>query len=159
MRSKLSRLVGGEDTPANAALLFVPLAGIGGARLSGLRPRGMALTLTLMAGIQAGITALALAFGWKPLRHGPVDILGPNALFILLYLASALLFWDASDRTPSPAARALRAALLLLIGGAVGAAGIYVGATDDAPGASLLGAVAIVGATELARMLCRRNPG
>lgn len=106
-------LVGGEDNPANAALLVVPLVGIAGWLLCGLRPRGMALTLTLMAGIQVVITAVALSFGWKPLRHGPVDIWGPNALFVLLYLASALLFWDASSPARSSTARALRAALAL----------------------------------------------
>ncbi|MDQ2651433.1 MAG: hypothetical protein M3Z20_00175, partial [Chloroflexota bacterium] len=150
-------LVGGEDNPANAALLVVPVVGLAGSVLARLRPRGMALTLAMMAGVHATITALALASGWKPLRQGPEDVWAPNALFILLYLASAVLFWETSSETTSPAARTLRAAALLLIGGVIGTAGVYVGATDDAPGATLVGAVVMVGAAALAFRMWQRH--
>lgn len=150
-------LVGGEAHPANVALLIVPMVGLAGAVMVRLRPRGMAITLALMAVVHSAITALALVYGWKPLRHGPVDVWGPNALFILLYLAAALLYWETSEETSSPGASALRAALLLMIGCVIGAGGVLLGATDDAPGAVLLGAVVLAGTAALSFKLRRRN--
>jgi hypothetical protein len=45
---------------------------------------------------------------------------------------------------------------LVAIGVAVGAGGIYVGDTDDAPGAALLGILLMVGAVALAVRIARR---
>lgn len=165
-------LIGGEGNPVNALLLVVVVVGIAGALLAHFRPGGMALTLTAMAGAQGVITALAIVLQWKELRQGPVDIWGPNGLFILLFLAAAVLFWAAAEETqpaggatrspgsamarPGAAGRALRALLLLGIGATIGAAGIFVGAIDDAPGAGLLGCVVMVGATALAWKVWRR---
>jgi hypothetical protein len=165
-------LIGGEGNPVNALLLIVVVVGIAGAFLAHFRPGGMALTLTAMAGAQGVVTVLAVVLQWKELRQGPVDIWGPNGLFILLFLAAAVLFWAAAEETqptggaarapgsaiplPGAAGRALRALLLLGIGGAIGAAGIFVGAIDDAPGAGLLGCVVMVGATALAWKVWRR---
>jgi hypothetical protein len=46
---------------------------------------------------------------------------------------------------------------LAAIGVAVGAAGIYVGDTDDAPGASLMGIVLMIGAVTLGVRTARRK--
>jgi hypothetical protein len=47
---------------------------------------------------------------------------------------------------------------LVAIGGAFAAAGIYVGETDDAPGAALLGIVLMIGALILAARVILRRP-
>jgi hypothetical protein len=47
---------------------------------------------------------------------------------------------------------------LVVIGVAIGAAGIYVGETDDAPGAALIGIVLMIGAVVLGvRTALRKN--
>jgi hypothetical protein len=150
-------LIGGEGNPVNALLLVVVAVGIGGSLLARNRPGGMAVTLLAMACVQGLIAAVATLQEWKALRQGPVDIWGPNGLFVLLFLASAVLFRAAAREAASAAERALRAVLLLAIGGAIGVAGIYVGAMDDAPGASLMGALVMVGATALAWKVWRRG--
>ena len=49
----------------------------------------------------------------------------------------------------SPAANLILALCLVFVGIAIGAAGIYVGETDDAPGAALIGIVLMIGAVAL----------
>jgi hypothetical protein len=52
----------------------------------------------------------------------------------------------------------VRAIGLVAVGVAVGAAGIYVGETDDAPGAALIGILLMLGAMVLAvRTALRKN--
>ena len=46
---------------------------------------------------------------------------------------------------------------LVVIGIAIGAAGIYVGDTDDAPGAALMGIVLMIGAVAFAVRIARRK--
>ena len=57
---------------------------------------------------------------------------------------------------PTAASRWIPATLLVALGIAFGAAGIYVGETDDAPGAALLGFVLMIGAIVLAVRMVRR---
>jgi hypothetical protein len=57
---------------------------------------------------------------------------------------------------PPAASRWIPASLLVALGIAFGAAGIYVGETDDAPGAALLGFVLMIGAIVLAVRMVRR---
>lgn len=151
-------LIGGEGHPVNGLLLGVLAVGIAGSVLARNRPGGMALTMVAMAAVQGLVAALAVALEWKELRHGAIDIWGPNCLFILLFLASALLFRAAGREAHQAGNRALEAAMLLAIGGGIGAAGIYVGEMDDAPGAAVLGVVVMVGATALAWKVWRRRP-
>lgn len=47
---------------------------------------------------------------------------------------------------------------LVLIGVALCAAGIYIGETDDAPGAALMGFVLMIGAVAVAVKITRRKP-
>jgi hypothetical protein len=57
-----------------------------------------------------------------------------------------------------PSVASLATAGALVIGGvAVAAAGIYIGDTDDAPGASLAGIVLMIGAVVLAIRTVRRK--
>jgi hypothetical protein len=46
---------------------------------------------------------------------------------------------------------------LIVIGIAIGAAGIYIGETDDAPGAALIGIVLMLGAMVLGVRIMRRH--
>jgi hypothetical protein len=46
---------------------------------------------------------------------------------------------------------------LIAIGLAIGAAGIYVGDTDDAPGAALMGILLMIGAVALGVRMARRT--
>ncbi len=46
---------------------------------------------------------------------------------------------------------------LVAIGVAIGVAGIYIGDTDDAPGASLIGILLMIGAVALAVWIARRK--
>ena len=50
-----------------------------------------------------------------------------------------------------------RALGLVAIGLAIGAAGIYIGDTDDAPGAALMGILLMIGAVALAVRTARRK--
>ena len=47
---------------------------------------------------------------------------------------------------------------LVSIGVAIGAAGIYIGDTDDAPGAALIGILLMIGAVALGVKTARRKP-
>ena len=85
-------LIAGEGSGVNMLLLAVPCIGIAGALASRFRPRGMAITLFTMASAQTLLAAVSLAEGWKPLRRGPLDVWGPNALFALLFAFAAALF-------------------------------------------------------------------
>ena len=57
----------------------------------------------------------------------------------------------------SSAKNVLPALGLVVIGIAIGAAGIYVGDTDDAPGAALMGIVLMIGAVVFAVRIARRK--
>jgi tetrahydromethanopterin S-methyltransferase subunit C len=46
---------------------------------------------------------------------------------------------------------------LIALGVAIGVAGIYIGDTDDAPGASLLGILLMIGAVALGVRIARRK--
>lgn len=53
--------------------------------------------------------------------------------------------------------RAAIVAALLIIGVALASAGIYIGETDDAPGAALIGILLMIGAVALAIRIVRRK--
>lgn len=143
-------LLAGESHPRNAWLLSVPALGLAGAALSRVRAKGMAWTLLAMALLHGVLAAAALVGGWRPMRLSPVDVWGPNGLFILMFLCAAVLFSVAAGEGISrgPAApkggtlRLLQALALVAIGAAVAAGGIYIGGLDDAPGAGLIGLLA-----------------
>lgn len=61
------------------------------------------------------------------------------------------------DLLKSSATNVLKVLSLVVIGLALGAAGIYVGDTDDAPGAALLGILLMIGAMVLAVRTARRK--
>jgi len=57
----------------------------------------------------------------------------------------------------SSVTNSVTALILVAIGVAVGAAGIYIGDTDDAPGAALIGILLMIGAVALGVMTARRK--
>ncbi|HEY0944362.1 MAG TPA: hypothetical protein VGD81_03815 [Opitutaceae bacterium] len=57
----------------------------------------------------------------------------------------------------SPTANLVKALSLAALGLAVAAAGIYIGETDDAPGAALMGIVLMIGALALGVRIARRK--
>ncbi len=57
----------------------------------------------------------------------------------------------------SPVRNLVMALGLVVIGLAIGAAGIYIGDTDDAPGAALAGIVLMIGAVALGVRTARRT--
>jgi len=62
------------------------------------------------------------------------------------------------DSAQSPVAKLTIVLGLVTLGVALAAAGIYIGETDDAPGAALLGLLLLLGLTALAvRMIARRK--
>lgn len=89
--------VGSGANTANvlyAAMVAIPL--IGGA-VSGLKARGMFLTMILTAIVQAAITVFAFTSGLVSEEESSV-ILAISAVFILLWSASAVLFQQAAER-------------------------------------------------------------
>lgn len=56
------------------------------------------------------------------------------------------------------AANIVLALVLVVIGVALAAAGIYIGETDDAPGAALIGILLLAGAVALGIRIVRRKP-
>jgi hypothetical protein len=57
----------------------------------------------------------------------------------------------------SSVANLVKALVLVAVGVAVGAAGIYIGDTDDAPGAALIGILLMIGAVALGVRTVRRK--
>lgn len=89
-------LIGSEDNPANILYLGVFAVGFFGAILSRLRSRGMARTMFAMAIAQALVPVVAFSI-WRPeLDTGLAAVIGVNALFVMLFTGSGLLFRQAS---------------------------------------------------------------
>jgi hypothetical protein len=92
-------LIGSEDHPANLLYAGVLAIGFIGAILARFRPSGMARTLFATALAQALVPVIAMAI-WRPQISsvGPfLGMLAVNALFVVLFAASAMLFRRSSD--------------------------------------------------------------
>lgn len=96
-------IIGSEDNPANLPYLIVPAVALIGAIVARFRPRGMARAMFATAAFLALIPAIALLTG--RLQFGPAEeppgalgVLALNALFAVLFVASALLFRRAGAR-------------------------------------------------------------
>jgi hypothetical protein len=95
-------LIGEEGDSFDRMYLIVLGICLVGALATLLRPQGMAFTMVAAALAQATITVIALAAGKHraPATSVP-ELVGLNAFFIALFLASAWLFWRAArDATP-----------------------------------------------------------
>lgn len=85
-------IIGADGDPANLMYAAVIAVAIIGAIAARLRPRGMALTLLAMALVQAAIGAIALILGLGYPASPPLELVGLNGMFIVLFVGSALLF-------------------------------------------------------------------
>jgi hypothetical protein len=86
-------IVGNEGNPFNLAYFGVLAVGYVGAFMARLRPRGMARALFATAIAQALVAAAALIAGMHRAPESSVPgILAVNALFVALWVGSALLF-------------------------------------------------------------------
>jgi hypothetical protein len=95
-------IIGSEDHPAN--VLYSAVLGVAmiGASVSRLEPRGMARTLFAMALTQALVPVIAMVLWKPPTASGVVTVVGVTAIFVALWVGSALLFRRASARPESP---------------------------------------------------------
>lgn len=95
--------VGAMGEPGDAPDLAYPgvlLVGLIGAVLTRGRPRGMALTVLLMAALLAVTALAALALGVHRRPHMSLpEVLGVNGVFALPFLGAAALFQRAARRT------------------------------------------------------------
>ncbi|SDQ84204.1 hypothetical protein SAMN05428982_2163 [Pseudoxanthomonas sp. CF385] len=90
-------IVGEPSQPANLAFMTIPLVGIVGAALARRKPRGMAVTLMAMAGLQIVAGGLALQAGTQEPRG---FLLGFTAAYVAVWLLCATLFRKAADAAP-----------------------------------------------------------
>jgi hypothetical protein len=93
-------IIGSEDNPANLMYGVVLIAGIIGSFLSRFKSRGMARTLFVMAAIQLLVPVVALTIWPANASWGSAGVLGVfvfNAIFVLVFIVSALLFRQASE--------------------------------------------------------------
>jgi hypothetical protein len=99
-------LIGSEGNPANLLYLAVLIAGFGGAVIARFRPRGMARAMIVTAVVQVLVPVVAL-LAFRPAVEGSQEAAGIaglvflNTFFVLLFLASALLFRRAGAGDPS----------------------------------------------------------
>ncbi len=102
-------LIGSEDNPANLMYGGVLAIGIIGALIARFQPQGMARALLVTALAQALVPVIALMIGKPQIRSveillGVLGVLGVNAIFVVLFIGSALLFrYAAREHTPAGA--------------------------------------------------------
>lgn len=93
-------IIGSEDNPAN--LLYGAVLGVGllGTLAARFRPRGMAATLSVAAGVQFLVPVFAL-FVWPAETHwGAAGVMGVfifSSIFAVMFAGSAGMFWRARD--------------------------------------------------------------
>ncbi|MGD8496332.1 MAG: hypothetical protein PVF05_09100 [Gemmatimonadales bacterium] len=88
--------VGITDSEADLWLALVPAVGVVGAFLARFRPGGMAIAMFVTALTQASIAVATLIMGIVPAFNTPVEILGINGFFVVLFVGSGLLFRNAT---------------------------------------------------------------
>ncbi|MBK6543335.1 MAG: hypothetical protein IPG10_19025 [Flavobacteriales bacterium] len=86
----------GANTANVLYVAMVAIPFIGGA-VSRLKPRGMCITMILTAAVQAAITVFAFVAGLVSEEESSV-IVAISAVFILLWIGSAVLFQAAEER-------------------------------------------------------------
>jgi hypothetical protein len=96
------------DSGDAADLMYVGVLAVGfvGAVVARFQPHGMACALLAMALAQALVAVIALIAGKHQAPISSVsEILGVNALFVALFIASAWLFRHAARKQPTASAR------------------------------------------------------
>jgi hypothetical protein len=89
-------VIGSEDNPANLLYGGVLAVGLVGALIARFQPSGMARALLAMAIAQALVPVIAILIWRPPFTIGMLKVLILNAVFVMLFASSALLFRRAS---------------------------------------------------------------
>lgn len=89
-------IIGRDGDPANLMYFGVVAVGIIGAIIVRLQPLGMARTLFAMALAQALVAAIALIARLGLPWSGPLELIGLNGFFIVLFAGSGWLFQQAA---------------------------------------------------------------
>lgn len=90
----------GDDNPANMLYLLVLIIGFVGAIIVRFEPSGMARVLFITAVAQALVPVIAVIFWRDDFAPGVVQVFFLNAFFVMMFIASALLFRRSSINTP-----------------------------------------------------------
>lgn len=93
-------IIGTEADPANLMYIGVLAVEIVGALIARFQPLGMARALFATALAQVLVTVIALSLGWGSPESRPAEILGVTAMFVALFVGSALLFRYAAREHP-----------------------------------------------------------
>jgi hypothetical protein len=94
-------IIGSENNPANLLYGVVLIAGILGSFTSRLKPKGMMITLYVMALIQFLVPVVALIIDPANVSWGEAGVIGVfviNAFFTMIFIISAMLFRRASEQ-------------------------------------------------------------
>lgn len=100
------------DGPVNLMYFGVFAVGFVGTMIARFEPRGMAIALFATAAAQMCVPVIALVMwkaGWQdllfdpnspklPFDPGVAPVFGLNSVFVLLWIVSGLLFWQAGGR-------------------------------------------------------------
>jgi len=84
------------DDPANMMYFGVLLVGLIGAIIARLEPQGMSRALFAAAFAMALVPVIALIIGTPAFANGVAAVFGLHAVFVMLFVGSALLFRQAS---------------------------------------------------------------
>jgi hypothetical protein len=95
-------LIGSEENPANLMYAGVLAVAVIGAVMARLEPSGMAVALFATACAQFMVPLVALILRPADFSPGVVPVFGLNFVFVLLFVASALLFRQAGDKIGRP---------------------------------------------------------
>lgn len=96
-------VLGVEGDPADRMYFGVFAVGLIGALIARFRSRGMAHTMFAMAAAQALVAVIALAMGLHLSPASSIaELLGVNGIFVVLFGASGLLFWQAAGNHKAP---------------------------------------------------------
>jgi hypothetical protein len=95
----MNAAVGGilGDDPANMMYFGVLLVGFIGAVIAHLEPQGMSRALFATAFAMVLVPAIALIIGTPAFANGVVAVFGLHAVFVMLFVGSALLFRKAAS--------------------------------------------------------------
>ena len=80
------------DGPVNMLYVGVPAVGLLGAFIARFQPQGLSRAMFVMALVQALVPVAALIIGTSDFAPGVVQVFGLNAVFVILYIGSAMLF-------------------------------------------------------------------
>jgi len=91
-------IIGSENQPVNLMYWAIPVIGLIGSLISRFKPRGMALTLFIVAFVQFMVPVVALIISpevsWG--NAGVIGVFVTNSIFAVIFVVSALLFRNAS---------------------------------------------------------------